>query len=86
MSPRGGYRGAHAVRKSRKLPTNKIAVYQQCHQKFNELSRNLGIPVVEVIYRILNHKDFKNMIDNIKQNIDENWHEQKINSEGSFYQ
>jgi len=78
MSPRGGYRGSHAVRKSRKLPTTKIAVYQQCHEKFNELSKYLGIPVVEIIYRILKHDDFEHVIESIKQNIDENWHEQEI--------
>lgn len=78
MSPRGGYRGSHAVRKSRKLPTTKIAVYEQCHERFNELSKYLGIPVVEIIYRIQNHKDFENMLESIKQNITDNWHEQSI--------
>jgi hypothetical protein len=78
MSPRGGYRGAQAVRKSRKLPTTKIAVYEECHAKFNNLAKYLNIPVVEIIYRILNYKDFDIMIEDIKQHIPDNWHEQEI--------
>jgi hypothetical protein len=78
LSPRGGYRGKQAVRKSRKLDTTKITVYKTNRDQLNEISEQLNIPVVEFIYRVLNHKDFSNILNDIKSNITDNWHEQEI--------
>ena len=78
MSPRGGYRGTHAVKKSRKLPTAKIAVYEECRDKINGLADKLNIPVVEFIYRIINHPNFDSMLKDIEENLADNWHEQVI--------
>ena len=75
---RGGYRGAHAVKKSRKLPTAKIAVYEESRDRINEIAAEVGVPVVELIYRVINHPTFEGMIEDIKLNLIQNWHEQVI--------
>lgn len=78
MSPRGGYRGSHAIRKTRRMPTTKATVYVPDYVELKTLSERLQIPVVEVLHRVLKNKDFEKTIKKIEANIDENWHEQEI--------
>ena len=75
---RGGYRGEHAVKKSRKIPTTKVSAYEICRDNLNEISAEIGIPVVEIIYRVLNNKGFPALIDDIKANLSENWAAQNL--------
>jgi len=74
---RGGYR-EKAIKKSRKIPTTKVSAYEICRDKLNELSSEMGIPVVEIIYRVINNKGFPAMIDDIKANLSKNWAEQNL--------
>jgi len=63
--PRGGARTG-AGRKSRKLDTSKIAAYIQDRELLNQLAIELDIPVVELLHQIIIHKDFNNLIENLK--------------------
>lgn len=63
--PRGGKREG-AGRKSRKLDTSKIAAYIQDRELLNQLAIELDIPVVELLHQIITHKDFNNLIENLK--------------------
>ena len=78
MTPRGGYRGKHAVKKSRNLPTANITAYIPDKERLKQLSEQLKIPVVELLHRILKSPDFEKTIEAIKANIVDNWHEQEI--------
>ena len=78
MTPRGGNRGHIFGKKSRKQPITKVSVYESSREKLKELSYEFKIPVVEIIYRILNHTDFPKIQENIKYNVADNWHEQDI--------
>lgn len=78
MTPRGGYRGPQAIRKTRKIPTTKATIYKPDYEDLKALSEYLKIPVVEVLHRILKSPGFEKAIDAIKDNITENWHEQEL--------
>lgn len=80
MSPRGGYRGEHAVRFSRKSPIARATIYKSDYEKLQACTNGykIKIPVVELLHRIIVHKDFPIMVEDIGQNIDERWHEQEI--------
>ena len=78
MSPRGGYRGKQAVKKSRNLPTANITTYILDKERLKLVSEQLNVPVVEVVHRVLSHKDFGLMVEDISKNLVENWHEQDL--------
>lgn len=65
-------------KKSRNKPTSKVTVYEDCRQILKNISYELKIPVVEIIYRILNHKNFILMLEDMKNNIDKDWHKQDL--------
>lgn len=77
-SQRGGYRGKHAVKFSRRLPTIKATAYRMDYDKLSNLAKNINIPIIELIHRIVNHKNFNLVIRDITDNIEERWHEQDI--------
>lgn len=76
---RGGKREGSG-RPSRKLPITKVTVYREDYEKLIELSQNLQvkIPVVELLYRIIRHKDFDNIVTDIDKNLVKDWHEQEV--------
>lgn len=57
MSPRGGKREG-AGRPSRGLPTTKVTVYNSTRDILNKYAKNAGIPTVELMYKMIHHKDF----------------------------
>jgi hypothetical protein len=59
--PRGGKRTG-AGRPSRGLPTTKVTVYEQTRDILNEYSKKTGIPVVEIMYKMVHHNDFDTLI------------------------
>jgi len=61
MSPRGGSRKG-AGRPSRGLPTTKVTVYEQTRNILNKYAKDAGIPVVELMYKMVHHKDFNVLI------------------------
>lgn len=65
MSPRGGKREG-AGRPSRGLPTTKVTVYQETRDLLNQYAKELDMPVVELMYRLVNCDDFKDIIEKIK--------------------
>lgn len=78
MTPRGGFRGFVPERKSRKLPTTKVSVYEITRDYLNNLSDRLKMPVVEILYRIFKHPDINNIINEIETRKQEDWHKQEI--------
>lgn len=61
MSPRGGKREG-AGRPSRGLPTTKVTVYNKTRDVLNRYSKETGLPVVEIMYKMVHHKDFDTLI------------------------
>lgn len=80
QSQRGGYRGEKAVKFSRRLPTIKATVYRMDYEKLSDIAKRpyVNIPIVELIHRIVNHKNFSFVIREITDNLEERWHEQEI--------
>lgn len=59
--PRGGKREG-AGRPSRGLPTTKVTVYNQTRDILNKHSKDAGLPVVELMYKMVHHRDFDTLI------------------------
>lgn len=60
-SKRGGKRKG-AGRPSRGLPTTKITVYNETREIINKFAKEANIPVVELMYKMVHHKDFNVLI------------------------
>jgi len=65
LSPRGGKREG-AGRPSRGLPTSKITVYQETKDLLSQYAEDIGISVVELMYRLAKNEEFKNLLKKIK--------------------
>ena len=61
MSQKGGKRPG-AGRPSRGLPTTKVTVYEGTREILNKYSKDTGIPVAEIMYKMVHHKDFDTLI------------------------
>lgn len=61
MSSRGGARKG-AGRPSRGLPTTKATVYTATRDILNKYAKKAGIPVVELMYKMVHHQDFDTLI------------------------
>ena len=68
--PRGGYREG-AGRKSRGLPTSKATVFLVDREKLNKLSHSFAISVNELVYRILRHPKFDEIIEDLHRQEEE---------------
>ena len=78
---RGGKREG-AGRPSRKLPITKITVYTEIRDKLNDMAKKASIPVVELVYRIVKHKNFDNIVNEvIADNWNEHDHARRLNKE-----
>lgn len=59
--PRGGKRDG-AGRPSRGLPTTKVTVYNETRDILNKYAKEAKTPVVELMYKMVHHRDFGTLI------------------------
>ena len=63
--PRGGKREG-AGRKPSLNQTTKATIYLSDRPLLNSYAHSLGIPVNELIHKVINHPKFNNIIDDLK--------------------
>lgn len=62
---RGGKREG-AGRPAKNQPLTKVTVTFATRDKLNEFAKEINLPVVELVCRVINHELFENIISDIK--------------------
>lgn len=64
--PKGGKR-ENAGRKPTGKATSKATIYLEDRELINDYAKSFGVPVNEFIHRVINHSEFSNFVDNLRE-------------------